>query len=374
MRTKIVKRNYVDAEGKSLLYIHATHAGKRLRLPLDIYVKAEHWMKDKSRMKAVDKECEDINMMIGLIESKINTIKITYRLSEKALSLSKFKEEFLKGIPRIDFISFMSYQIDQEKQVLASGTVRRHNAVIEKLKTWKKEIYFAELDENFPHKVRSYLKSIGNSSVTIESNMASIKKFISAAEKAGIRFALKSKEIKIGCTNGNRTDLKPDEVHKIFRYYTSEFVNPRHKRVAGYFLFACFTGLRISDVQQLDRHQFIEDNFSFISRKTGKRQLINISKKLREILDADPTLFLDKVSDVEINRILKKIAEACGIRKKITFHVARHTFATNFLRMGGDAVTLKKLLNHSKFEETMIYVHIVEAEACEKIKLMDGLW
>ena len=374
MRTKIVKRDYVDGEGKSLLYLHATKAGKRLRLPIDIYVRSEFWLKDKSRMKPVDKAAEDINMMIGLIETKVNTIKITYRLSEKALSLSKFKEEFLRGIPRIDFISFMSYQLDQEKQVLAAGTIRRHEAVIEKLKEWKKEIYFSELDENFPNKVRSRLKSIGNSSVTIESNMASIKKFISAAEKSGIRFALKSKEIKIGCTNGNRTDLKPQEVHKVYRYYTSEFVNPRHKRVAGYFLFACFTGLRISDVQQLERHQFVEDNFSFISRKTKKRQLINISTKLRAILDEEPTLFLDKVSDVEINRTLKDIAHACGIRKRLTFHVARHTFATNFLRMGGDAVTLKKLLNHSKFEETMIYVHIVEAEACEKIKLMDEMW
>jgi len=74
-----------------------------------------------------------------------------------------------------------------------------------------------------------------------------------------------------------------------------------------------------------------------------------------------------------INRELKFIAKACGITKNISFHVARHTFATNFLLSGGDVVQLQKLLGHSKITETMIYVHIVESITNEQIMSMDDI-
>lgn len=374
MNTKIVKRNYINAEGKSLLYLHATKNSQRVRIPLDIYVPADLWDPKKKLLKGTDLECQDKNLMIGAIQSKINGIKVQYRLSEKQLSLEKFVEEFNNSIPRLDFLAFMDYQINEEKSILAPGTVRRHNAVLNKLREWKGKIYFTEIDDAFFIKFRSQCKKLKNENVTIESNMACIKKFLRAAEKAGIRMAIKSEDIKVGSTNGDRTDLSGLEIHRLFKFFFSEFVNPRHQLATGYFLFACFTGLRISDVQQLRRSQLKENLFSFISIKTEKKQFIRISDKLRSILDHDPRLFVKKVSNEEINRVLKIVATTCGIKKKVSFHVARHSFATNFLRMGGDVQTLQSLLGHSNISETMIYVHIVNAEACEKIKIMDNLF
>ena len=67
-----------------------------------------------------------------------------------------------------------------------------------------------------------------------------------------------------------------------------------------------------------------------------------------------------------MNRQIKTIAKTCGITKKISFHVGRHTFATNFLRAGGDVISLQNLLGHSSVKQTMIYVHIVESEVKRK--------
>ena len=374
MKTKIVRRDYVNARGQSPLYLHATQDSRRERLPLDLYVNPQLWDPKQARVKPVDKKHQDLNLILDNIDSKITGIRIMYRLSEKHLSLEKFVQEFRNAIPRMDFLAFMNYQLEQERALLGKGTYKKHKAVIEKLRKWREQIFFTELDYAFLTKVRSYLKHQGNADTTIESNMSTIKKFIGAAEKAGIRMALKSHEIKVGSTNGDRTDLKPEELRTLFQYFHNEFTPPRYKLVTGYFLFACFTGLRISDVQQLTRRQVNEERFMFKSVKTGKRQYISISDKLREILDGDIQLFVKKVSDVEMNRVLKHVARICKFEKHLTFHVARHSFATNFLRMGGKVQDLQKILGHSEIRETMIYVHIVEAEACEKIKIMDNIF
>lgn len=374
MKTKIVKRDYVNAEGKSLLYLHATSNSKRERIPLDIYVPAKQWDPKKSRVKPGEDCARDINLILDNIDSKITGIRTMYRLSEKQLSLKKFVQEFKNSIPRLDFLAFMDYQINQEKKLLAPGTVRRHKAVLRKLRRWREEIFFTEVTDGLFIKLRSHLRGLGNNSATVESNMAVVKKYLAAAKKAGIRMPAETASIKVGSTSGHRTDLKGEEIKKIHELFFSPFINQRYKLTAGYFLFSCFTGLRISDVKQLNRKQFDEDVFHFVSVKTGKKQWITVSNKLREILDEDERLFVQIPTNEEINRVLKTVATLCGIKKNLTFHIARHSFATNFLRMGGRVQDLQKILGHSKITETMIYVHIVESEASEKIKIMDNLF
>ena len=59
--------------------------------------------------------------------------------------------------------------------------------------------------------------------------------------------------------------------------------------------------------------------------------------------------------------MLKEIASICSIKKKVHFHVARHSFATNFLRKGGKIEDLQTIMDHSDIQTTMVYVHIVKA-------------
>lgn len=72
-----------------------------------------------------------------------------------------------------------------------------------------------------------------------------------------------------------------------------------------------------------------------------------------------------------MNETLKKVADICGIRKKIHFHVARHSFATNFLRKGGKVEDLQIIMAHSDLKTTMVYVHMIKAESVKSIYLMD---
>jgi site-specific recombinase XerD len=65
---------------------------------------------------------------------------------------------------------------------------------------------------------------------------------------------------------------------------------------------------------------------------------------------------------------LLKCTTAAGIKKTVSFHVARHTFATTFLRIGGTVEVLQKLLGHSKLETTMEYIHIMEETLIDQME------
>lgn len=374
VKTRIVKRNYVNTDGLSPLYLHVSKNYQRERISLEIYVPPKLWDSKEARLKKGDPKYSELNLILDNVDSKITGIKTMYHLSHKQLTVDKFVQEFRNSIPRMDFLAYMDYQIEVEKKILAKGTVRRHKSIVTKLRKWKKKIYFTEVDENLILKIRTHFKALGNEPTTIESNIAVVKKYIHAAAKAGIRMSISKDDVKVGSTKGHRTDLRPEQIKKIHQLFFSPFMNERYRLTAGYFLFSCFTGLRISDVQQLSRKQLEEDMFQFVSVKSKKRQWISISNKLREILDHDERLFVQVPTPEEINRVLKKIATLCDIQKTLSFHVARHSFATNFLRMGGKVQDLQKILGHSKISETMIYVHIVESEACEQVKIMDNLF
>jgi site-specific recombinase XerD len=94
----------------------------------------------------------------------------------------------------------------------------------------------------------------------------------------------------------------------------------------------------------------------------------------RKIIEFEPLLFEKKFADQHINDELKKIMKILKIQKNVTFHVARHTFATSFLRAGGNVEKLQLLLGHSDIKQTMIYAHIVQSDANSEIFLLDSLF
>ena len=134
------------------------------------------------------------------------------------------------------------------------------------------------------------------------------------------------------------------------------------------------TGLRISDIQQINRKNLMDNYVSFVAKKSKKDQSIAMNLNAQKIVAHEPLLFEKKFADQHINDELKKIMKNLKIHKKVTFHVARHTFATSFLRAGGQVEKLQRLLGHSDIKQTMIYAHIVQADANSEVFLLDSLF
>jgi integrase len=129
--------------------------------------------------------------------------------------------------------------------------------------------------------------------------------------------------------------------------------------------------LRISDVKNLKRDDLTGDTIMYTSTKTRNNHTIILNKTAKKIVEENEDLFAKWTSDQKMNKALKEIANICSIKKKVHFHVARHSFATNFLRKGGKIEDLQVIMDHSDIQTTMVYVHIVRAESVKSIYLMD---
>lgn len=373
MKHSFKLRNSPNKQGKCPIYLHVTQKGERERIPTELFIELKYWNSKIGFAKETTQENIDINLVLKNIEAKITDIKTQYRLTETFLDLKKFKKEFLSGFPRLDFCAFMEAELELDKPQMKKQTFKNQNKVLSKLKRWKEKIPFTEVDMNFIQKYKNYCVSLGNATTTMENNVKIIKKFLIRAKKRGIKFPLDPSDIVCGSTLGNRVDLDAIEINKLISLFYSEFINETHIIPLAKFLISCFTGLRISDIQQLNNNSIVNEQLKFTTVKTGKRQTITMNTTVLDILKKCPSALTANLSDQKINSHLKEIAKICGIKKVVTFHVARHSFATNFLRLGGTIEKLQELLGHSSITETRIYVHIVQEELDREIMIMDNL-
>ena len=374
MNYRFSLHNHVDKKGKSLLYLHITQDSQRERIPLeDMKIEPRYWDKRKQRAKSSAAH-PYFNLLLENIERKITTIKTTYHLQETHLTLERFKEEFLNTMSRTDFLAFMKKYLDDNEHIMRSGTWKNQMKVYRKLKAYRETIRFSEITLGWISDYKNYLLVKENLATTsMFGHIKVIKKFLNEASKRGVRLALDTKLIHVGSTSGNRVNLDGEEVDSLAEYFTSKFIRPNHKVPLALFLLACFNGFRISDAQQITKENISKGKIIFTSVKTGKRQIIGINLTTQSIINHCPEVLTEKYTDQHVNRILKDICELTGIRKEVTFHVARHTFATNYLRLGGKVEVLQQILGHSDIKETMIYVHIIQEEQDRGMLILDNL-
>lgn len=373
MNESFTFREYKKANGLTPLVLTMRSASKKERIALNLEINIDEWDKVKKRMKPTSQENIDINLILDNIQSKLTQIKTSYRLSDRILTLEVLKREFLNGMPRVRFTAFYQMMLEEEKVLMEIGSYNRYKSVLKKLKTYNDDVTFMEIDIAWIDKLKKYLRGLGNESTTVAGNLGAVKKFLGLAQKSGIRLALNIDEIKVGSTKGNRTSLSVHELKRSFGYFYSDYIPDSHRLILGYFLFSCMTGLRISDVQNLTRKNFMDNYVSFVAKKTKADQSIALNNNARKIIDFEPNLFVIKFADQHINDELKKIMLLLKINKKVSFHVARHTFATSFLRAGGNVEKLQRLLGHKTITQTMIYAHIVQSDANAEIFLLDNL-
>lgn len=367
-----LNKNYKNKEGKYPLYLNLYIHNQRKRIPVELSLKLKEWDQKK---QLVLKSCEyshDYNLILKDIESRINKIEIQFRLSSQVLTVDKCAELLKQPDLTIDFISFMENEMNLKS--MENNSVKNHKSVLKKLKEYKSSILFADINEVFLQRYRKYLhQQLKNQEVTIDSNIKVIKHYIKIAKKKGLIVNVDLEQIKIKQHRSHRTNLTLSEVERLKEYYFSGFIKESHKRVLGYFIFNCMTGLRINDLLKLKREELNDEFFNFWNQKSKRQQVLMTNETCKKILEYDPELFTSKgmITPKTINETIKEIASFLGIKKHLTCHIARHTFATNYLRRGGKVENLKRLLAHSDIKTTMIYVHIVDDDVIKTMSILD---
>ncbi len=158
---------------------------------------------------------------------------------------------------------------------------------------------------------------------------------------------------------------------------------PTRESVKQAFLFSCYCGLRASDIRALRWGQIHKDGeqwrVSVIMKKTDTPIYLPLSSQAMKWLpergdagDDDRVFSLPTTSRVSI--ILGNWAKAAGVKKEITFHVSRHTFATLMLTLDVDLYTTSKLLGHKNIATTQIYAKIIDQKKDDAVNRVDEIF
>lgn len=168
---------------------------------------------------------------------------------------------------------------------------------------------------------------------------------------------------KFDATSEERVYLTIDEVRLLSQ---TESQHPELRRA---FLFSCLTGLRWSDIVALKWSNLRKENNTtriiFTQQKTRNLEYLDISEQASALLDwgdhnPRDAVFRLQMSGAMANYNIRLWAAAAGIKKHITFHTGRHTFATMMLTLGTDIYTVSKLLGHRDLKTTQIYAEIID--------------
>ena len=367
-----LKKEQMKADGTFTVYIQISLNRTVKKISLGFSVLEKDFDLKNQRVKSSNQYHKDYNLLIEKKLADINTIEVNYRLSDRVITLDALVSELNNPTARIDFIKFWEQEMERQKEILKEGTYRQQMTVLNKVKSFKSPLFFYEIDENYINDLKAYCKKkLKNNENTIATTIKSFKKYLHIANKKGIQSPIEFSDIKNKSFRGNRTFLLPEEIKTLDKYWNSKFITSIYRNILARFLFACFTGIRFKDVYKLTPENFIDESVVFTAEKNSKFQRIKLNETAKKYLYDD--FFTTNSTNEYTNRELKEIAKLCNIQKKLTFHVSRHTFATNFLMCGGRIEHLQKILAHSKIEETMIYVGIVETITNVQILNMDDI-
>ncbi|MBB6610472.1 site-specific integrase [Pontibacter sp. Tf4] len=178
-----------------------------------------------------------------------------------------------------------------------------------------------------------------------------------------------------------RVYLTEEELEKIA---SKEMVTDRLSQVRDIFLFCCLTGLSYADVQQLTWEHIIKgvDGEQWLSvhrQKTGtptRLPLLPAALRLLEIYRQHPQCLyqnrlLPVLSNQKMNAYLKEIMDVCGILKTVTFHTARHTFATTVTLLNGVPMeSVSKMLGHTSIKTTQHYAKVLDLKISQDMQLL----
>ena len=184
-----------------------------------------------------------------------------------------------------------------------------------------------------------------------------------------------SAQDKVKAPESQREFLTIEEVQQL------EATDSPYPHIKQAFLFACYTGLRCSDVRSITWDKIVKDGEKYrlhtVMFKTKRPFYIPLSKKAMQWMPErgdktdDDLIFENIPVQVNTKLYLQPWLDRAGITKPITFHCSRHTFGTMMLTLGADIYTTSKLMGHTKVEVTQIYAKIINKKKDDAVSLID---
>lgn len=372
-------------------YLRITYEGQRAEISTMRKVLLAKWNAKANKMVGSSAEAKHVNRNLDIIKNRIYEIYQKLLDNGDDISAVKIKDEYLGNNKNDKYIlqMFEDHNFRMKKLVgkdYSFRTLQRYKTTEKHLSAFissnykSKDYQAKDINIKFINSFIYYLKTeleISHNSAL--KYLAYLKKIVRIAVANGwiekdpfYNFKLKRQVI-------DREFLTKEELLVMIQ---KDFIIPRIENVRDIFLFSCYTGLAYVDVEKLTADDIIigNDGNQWIKIKRTKTKTLSsipilpIAEKLiskyKEVEHPQGKL-LPVYSNQRMNSYLKEIADHCGIRKKLTFHMARHTFATTVTLSNGVPIeSVSKMLGHKSLKTTQHYAKILDEKLSEDMDLL----
>jgi site-specific recombinase XerD len=375
------------------VYVRLTVDGKRLEYSTKKFIDPAKWSSSTSRMKGNSEEARSINSILDFIKNKINEIQYELLKDGVSFNIEEFKNRLLGTTERTRTIIPIFQDHNNKIKALigkeyAAGTLERYETSLKHTKDflmWKynvTDIDIVKIDHAFITDYEFYLRTVrncaNNTAVKYIKNFNKIIKICLAnnwlERNPFANYKSKVKEVE-------RVYLSENEIQEIIN---KDFGTDRLSLVRDIFLFSCFTGLAYIDVKNLTKSHisFGIDGEKWIfthrqkTESASKIPILPVTQMIIEKYENHPQSInedrlLPIFSNQKMNAYLKEIATVCGINKELTFHIARHTFATTITLTNGVPIeSVSKMLGHKNLRTTQHYAKVLDKKVGEDMKIL----
>lgn len=388
-----LKRAKANAQGLAPIFQRITINGRRLDNSTGKFVDPSKWHPEMSKMRGNSEEARLINGHLDNLRTKILIAEKELNKKDIPVNLETLKNMLLgtKERQRL-LVPIFEEHNNKIKELLgieyAPGTYERYQTSLKHTKdflNWKysiSDIDITKIDHAFITDYEFYLRSVrkcaNNTAVKYIKNFNKIIKLCLAYDwlekNPFANYKSKVKEVE-------RVYLSEGEIQNIIN---KDFKTERLSLVRDIFLFSCFTGLAYIDVKNLTKSHISigidGDKWIFTHRqKTESASKIPVLPVTQMIIDkyADHPQAINEekllpiLSNQKMNAYLKEIAAVCEIEKELTFHIARHTFATTVTLTNGVPIeSVSKMLGHKNLRTTQHYAKVLDKKVSEDMKIL----
>lgn len=373
-----MRGNFVNKEGKSPIVLRITLDGDRVTIgTTGITITPSLWDIKKQRLKGKTTEALQVNKKLDNIESEIQEIsdKLEY---EGKLSLEKVKAIYLNTEDDSNTIGalFDKYLSSIKDQVavrhLSTTTLQKYMLCQVRFMAMLNDKFHCKdmlLKDVTPAVIQDFsvylMTVVRQCNNTAMKTMKTLKTVILYGIKLGVIHSNPYLGVKLHLEPVDRGFLTEEELQSIIK---KDFEIDRLGFVRDLFVFSCFTGLSYIDVKKLKADNIVTLNgIEWIKMAREKTStpvsvvLFDGAKCIIKKYENDPKRkdkLFPSMSNQKMNQYLNEIATSCGIKKNITFHMARHTFATLTLSKGVPIESVSRMLGHTNIKTTQIYAKI----------------
>jgi site-specific recombinase XerD len=389
-----IRKERGSGSKNAAIYLRITVNGKRAELSIKREIEIDRWNSKAGRAKGTKEEIRQLNEYINTWERRTYHYYKELLDNNQIISSDSIKNLLLgRNEKQKSLVEVFEYHNKLFAQTVnidhAEGTLKRYEATLMHVKEFlhseykKEDIWLKELNYTFAADLEHYFITVR------KCNRNTTSKYIKNLKKI-VLLAIKNGWLEKDPFFSFKTPVKPVEryfltMEELKKLEEKAFTISRLEVVRDIFVFSCYTGLAYIDVAKLTKDHISKgfDGKLWINtyrQKTETPSNIPLLSKAEEIVEkyknhpvvCQKNTLLPVMSNQRFNAYLKEIADLCGIKKNLTFHIARHTFATTITLTNGVPIeSVSSMLGHTSIKTTQIYAKVIKSKVSEDMRMLE---